>query len=255
MTGVAQVVVLAGGLGTRMRPRTESLPKFLLPVLGRPFAGWLLPHLARSGFDEAVLCTGHLGEQVRGYVDDGSAFGLRVRYSDDGRSLRGTGGALCEALPLLSETFVVTYGDSFLPFDYRAPLADLRANPGALGAMAVYEPSPEERAEALEPPNARVREGMVVTYDKSCQEPGLTHIDYGAMALRRAVVEERVARRAGRAELSLSELQADLANRGRMVATAALRRYFEIGSERGLRALEDELSRPDGSFARDGGPS
>jgi len=243
MTALAQVVVLAGGLGTRMRPRTETVPKFLLPVLGRPFAGWLLPRLARAGFGEALLCTGHLGAQVREYVQDGSAFGLRVRYSDDGQSLLGTGGALCEALPRLAETFVVTYGDSFLPFDYKRPLVDLAAAAKALGAMAVYRNLSPGREPELAPSNARVSGDKVVVYDKSCSAPNLDHIDYGAMALRRSVIEalENQARAEG--NLSLSSIQANLARRGEMIATVARRRFFEIGSEAGLLALEDELDR------------
>ncbi len=93
-----QAVVLAGGLGTRMLPRTERMPKILLPVAGRPFAAWLLERLAAAGFAEVLLAIGHLGGEVRRAVGDGSAFGLRVRYAEDGERLLGTAGALRRAL-------------------------------------------------------------------------------------------------------------------------------------------------------------
>ena len=133
-----QAVILAGGLGTRMLPRTERVPKILLPVAGRPFAAWLLERLAAAGFTEALLCVAHLGDAVRSEVGDGRAYGIRVRYADEGPTLLGTAGALRRALPDLAESFLVTYGDSFLPFDYAAPLEDLAAHAEAAGTMAVF---------------------------------------------------------------------------------------------------------------------
>ena len=68
-----QAVVLAGGLATRMRPRTLTVPKAMLAVAGRPFVDWQLERLARAGFADVVMCIAHLGEQIRAHVGDGSA--------------------------------------------------------------------------------------------------------------------------------------------------------------------------------------
>jgi MurNAc alpha-1-phosphate uridylyltransferase len=89
-----QCLVLAGGLGTRMLPRTESVPKALLPVAGVPFVDHQLRWLAGHGVDEAVLAIGHLGSMLRDHVGDGSRLGLSVRYVDEGDDLRGTAGAV-----------------------------------------------------------------------------------------------------------------------------------------------------------------
>ncbi len=72
-------------------------------------------------------------------MGDGAAFGVTVAYSEDGPQLLGTGGALRRALDLLEPTFLLTYGDSYLPFDYTAPLRDLNAHPDALGTMSVFQ--------------------------------------------------------------------------------------------------------------------
>jgi NDP-sugar pyrophosphorylase family protein len=231
-----QIVVLAGGLGTRMLPLTRDVPKFLLDVAGRPFAWWLLERLASQGFDEAIVCVGYLGDEIRGAVGDGARFGLRVRYADEGPVLLGTAGALRSAIDLLDEAFVVTYGDSYLPFDYRAPLDALRGAPSALGAMAVFE-----NRDAIEPSNTAVSEGRVRRYDKTRApgEPPLDHIDYGAMALRREVV---AALPAGE-PLGLDRVQADLARRGALLAVTARDRFFEIGSPGGRADLEAHLAR------------
>jgi len=90
-----QAVVLAGGLGTRMRPRSERVPKSMLEVAGRPFIDWQLERIAASGMTEVVLCIAHLGEAIRAYVGDGARHGISVRYAveEPGRLL-GTAGAL-----------------------------------------------------------------------------------------------------------------------------------------------------------------
>ncbi|MFT3773195.1 MAG: NTP transferase domain-containing protein [Minicystis sp.] len=235
-----QVVILAGGLGTRMLPRTERIPKLLLPVAGRPFAEHLLARLAACGLGDVVLCIGHLGAAVRAALGDGRALGVRLAYVEDGDRLLGTAGALRRALPLLDETFLVTYGDSYLPFDYRAPLLDLRAHAGhdgALGTMAVFR-----NDDTLDRSNTEVRGDIVIRYEKrprdAARDPSLDHIDYGATALRREVIAALPADEPH----DLSAVQRALAAAGRLRAYAAAERFYEIGSPEGLADLENRLT-------------
>jgi MurNAc alpha-1-phosphate uridylyltransferase len=237
-----QAVVLAGGLGTRMFPRTERLPKILLPVAGRPFAAWLLERLASSGIEEVLLCIGHLGAEVRRALGDGGAFGVRLSYAEDGDRLLGTAGALRRALPALDPSFVVTYGDSYLPFDYAAPLRDLRAHAGdggALGTMAVFE-----NDDRFDRSNTQVAGDLVVRYEKrprdAPRDPSVRHIDYGATALRREVI---AALPEGE-EIGLDAVQRALASQGLLRALPVSTRFFEVGSEEGLADLEAELRSP-----------
>ena len=230
-----QAVILAGGLATRMQPRTLTLPKAMLEVAGRPFVAWQLEALARDGYERVLVCVGHLGEQLRDHVGDGSAFGLAVEYSEDGPKLLGTAGALRRALPLLESTFLVTYGESYLPFDYSAPLRDLEAHPEALGSMSVFENRGRWDAS-----NTRVEGQLVVSYEKGATSPDVTFIDYGAIALRREVI---AALPEGE-PLGLDGVQADLARSGRLRALVAHERFFEIGSEAGLAELSKKLETP-----------
>src|SRR3954468_15519384 len=90
-----QCVILAGGLGTRIRSVTgDAIPKALIPVAGRPFVDRQLEWLSRTGVTEVVFCISHLGEQLKGFTGDGSRWGLRIRFVDEGPALRGTAGAL-----------------------------------------------------------------------------------------------------------------------------------------------------------------
>lgn len=228
-----QAVILAGGLATRMRPLTEKLPKSLLPVAGKPFLSWQLEAIKRSGFTRVLLLTGHLAEPLRAFAADGSAFGLQIRYCDDGPTLLGTAGALRQAQSELEDTFLVTYGDSYLPFDYGAPLADLLAHPEAEGTLAVYE-----NHGRWEPSNTLVVGELVARYEKRATDPLLTYIDYGAMALRKSVVASLPAGQV----LGLDQLQSDLCRRATLRAYRAQQRFYEIGSPAGLAELEQYLA-------------
>ncbi len=231
-----QAVILAGGLATRMYPRTRDIPKFLLPVTGRPFGHRLLERLAVAGFTDVVLCTGHLGETIRESIGDGNAFGLRVVISDEGPMRLGTAGALRHALGQLQATFLVTYGDSYLPFDYASPLDDLEKHPDSLGTMSVFHN--EDRWDSS---NCEVTGDHVVRYEKrpteSPRDEKLAYIDYGAIALRREVV---AAFPEGVSDLAV--VQRNLAKTGKLRALVVADRFHEIGSEAGLLDLEVYLA-------------
>jgi MurNAc alpha-1-phosphate uridylyltransferase len=232
-----QAVILAGGLATRMRPRTLTTPKFLLPVAGRPFGAWLLDRLASAGYDDVLLCIAHLGEKIRDFVGDGSLFGVQARYADEGPNLLGTAGAIRNALADLAPTFLVTYGDAYLPFDYAAPLRALEACSDADGVMAVYK-----NQGRWDKSNTELRgeesDLWVARYEKGSDDPALDSIDYGATALRRDVI-------AGvppGTPFGLDRIQNELARKGRLRGYLAHARFFEVGSETGLAELERELS-------------
>ncbi len=225
---MTQVVVLAGGLATRMQPRTATLPKILLPVAGRPFLDHLLARLASSGVDDVVLLTGHLGDEVARHVARGVPAALRVTLHPDGATLRGTGGALRAAAHLLADTFVVTYGDAYLRFDYRAPLEALSRSPNAEGCMAVYE-----NRGAFDRSNVRIEGDHVAAYEKTGADARFDFIDYGATALRKHVVEAMP-----EGVVDLSTALSALARRGELLAHVVGERFYEVGSPAGLADLE-----------------
>ncbi len=121
-------IVLAAGRGERMRPLTDRAPKPLLPVRGKPLIEWHLQALAEAGVREVVVNTAWLEEQFPAVLGDGARWGLRIRYSCEGRDHGGaleTAGGIAKALPLLvrqpSDVFWVISGDVFIPgFDFAA---------------------------------------------------------------------------------------------------------------------------------------
>jgi NDP-sugar pyrophosphorylase family protein len=204
----------------------------MLEVCGRPFVDWQLEKLAQCGYSDVVMCIAYLGEQIRDHVGDGARFGVRVRYSEEGPRLLGTGGALRAALDLLQAAFLVTYGDSYLPFDYGAPLRVLESHNDCDGVMAVFQNDGQWDAS-----NVATDGAWVVRYEKGARDPSLSFIDYGAIALRRDVIAA-----ISTVEPSgLDRVQTQLAARHRLRAFVAHERFYEIGSPEGLATLDERL--------------
>jgi NDP-sugar pyrophosphorylase family protein len=227
------IAILAGGLAKRLRPLTETIPKSLIEINGEPFLAHQLRLLRANGIERVVLCAGFLGEQIRAYAGDGSAFGLDLDYSFDGAEPLGTGGALRRALPLLGEAFLVVYGDAYLPCDY--PAAEHAfLNSEKLGFMSVFRNDGQ-----WDTSNVEYSAGRILAYNKVDRTPRMCHIDYGLGAFRRAafdaVPEDR--------PLDLAVLYQDLLQRGELAAWEANQRFYEIGSHEGIRELGDFLSR------------
>jgi MurNAc alpha-1-phosphate uridylyltransferase len=120
-------LILAAGRGERLRPLTDITPKPLLPVRGKALIEWHLESLARAGVHQVVINTAWLEEQFPAALGDGARWGLRVRYSMEGRDHGGaleTAGGIAKALPWLGDLFWVVSGDVFLPgFDFDAGAA------------------------------------------------------------------------------------------------------------------------------------
>ncbi len=132
------VVVLCGGLGTRLRAVVGDRPKVLAPVAGEPFLGHLLGHLRRQGFADVVLSTGYLGEMVEAYAADGARWRLRLRYAREPKPL-GTAGALRFAADALDlrEPFLALNGDTFFSGSLPRLVAFHRQKPGAQASLAL----------------------------------------------------------------------------------------------------------------------
>lgn len=129
-------MILAAGRGTRMRPLTDQMPKPLLPVAGRPLLFHHLMHAARAGFHDVVINLAYRGAAIRAAVGDGRAFGVTVRYSDEGEQALETGGGIARALPLLeSAPFIVLNGDVWTDF----PLEQLALPPGDLAHLILVD--------------------------------------------------------------------------------------------------------------------
>ena len=167
------VAILAGGLATRLGALTEKVPKSLIQIAGEPFMAHQLRLLQTSGIQQVILCVGHLGEMIEDAVGDGSAFGVKVEYSYDGKTLLGTAGAIRTALSKLGESFFVIYGDSYLACDYAAIEKEFLQS-GKLGLMTVFRN--DGRWDAS---NVEFEAGRILAYSKKNRTSRMRYIDYG----------------------------------------------------------------------------
>ena len=228
------VAILAGGLAKRLRPITETIPKALVTIAGAPFLAHQLRLLHSAGLRRIVICAGYLGEMIEAEIGDGTAFDLRVDYSFDGPRLLGTGGALRKALPLLGHRFLVLYGDSYLPIDYRSAALAF-AKHGKAGLMTVYKNEGQWDAS-----NVQFEGGRIVRYDKEHRIPEMHHIDYGLGILR----AEALASWPDDQSFDLAEVYRRLLSENQLSGYEVTERFYEIGSVEGLAEL-DAFLRPE----------
>lgn len=141
----ATAFILAAGRGERMRPLTDQTPKPLLKAGGTPLIEVHLRRLREAGFRRAVINLGWLGAQLRDTLGDGTRFGLRIDYSDEGWPALGTGGGIHNALHLLGTApFVVVNGDVWCDLDFRALHDKAAALSPELLAHIVMVPNPPQ---------------------------------------------------------------------------------------------------------------
>jgi len=112
------VVILAGGLGTRLRASLPGLPKAMAPIGSHPFIEVQLRLLREQGWKDLLLCVGHQHEKIQEYLGDGERWGVKIRYAIERTRLLGTGGAVKKALELLDRRALVLNGDTYFPIDY-----------------------------------------------------------------------------------------------------------------------------------------
>ncbi|MHB0976072.1 MAG: nucleotidyltransferase family protein [Candidatus Aquicultorales bacterium] len=175
-------MILAGGLGTRLRPAVENLPKSMAPVAGKPFLEHQLIRLKTFGYTEVVLLVGHMSELISDRFEDGSSLGMDISYSKEETPL-GTGGAVRNALHLLKKTFLLLNGDTFFDVDYNE-LADLHRERRAVLTIALAHAEEAARYGLV-----RVGEdGRVLAFDdKAANGPGL--INGGVYVMERSAIE------------------------------------------------------------------
>jgi NDP-sugar pyrophosphorylase family protein len=230
MSGMPPIAVIAGGLATRMRPLTETIPKSLLAVDGEPFVAHQLRLFHRERLRRIVFCLGHLGAAIEEFVGDGARFGLQVQYAYDGERLLGTGGAVRRAIALLDDAFLVTYGDSYLDIEFGPVVAAFKQS-GQPALMTVFH-----NAGKHDTSNIEFVDGRIVAYSKA-PTPRMAHIDYGLAMLHAKAFDDAPAD----APFDLGSIYTRLIERGEMVGYEVTHRFYEIGSPEGLSETEEYL--------------
>ena len=218
------IAILAGGLATRLRPLTETVPKSMIEICGYPFAHWQTKQLARAGVSEIVYCVAYKSEMIEEFLGDGSRYGIKIRYSHDGPKQLGTGGAIIKALPYLGNKFMVLYGDSYLPIDYSEIEKEYNHSEKP-ALMTVYANSGR-----FDKSNVDFTGGVLNRYQKGINATEMTHIDYGLNCFDKLIFSDYPLD----LPLDLAEICTDLATNNQLAGYEVFERFYEIGSHQGI---------------------
>lgn len=217
---VKQAVVLAGGMGTRLRPFTEKEPKPMYPVGGEPFIGHLMKQIKQFGIENVLLLLGYKADRIIDYLRDGENFGLHISYEVTPVEFQ-TGDRIFHARDKLEPFFLLMYCDNYCPVDFEELKRDFFWH-NALVQISVYD-----NRDNYTKSNVRTGEnGEVLIYDKKRIAAGLLGVDIGYALIRRELLDQLMCDGGSFEETAYSYAAAQ----NRMFATITKHRYYSIGS-------------------------
>ena len=228
-----QIVILCGGKATRLYPLTKKIPKSMMRFEGKPFLEQQLDLLKKNRIFDVVLCVGYKAEQIKKYFGDGKNFGVEIKYSSDKKRLLGTGGALKKAENLLEDSFLVMWGDSYLPFNFQKAIKFFKKS-NKPGMMIVFK-----NLNKYEPSNVEVKNNLVKSYSKKRKTKKMKYIDYGISIYRKEVLKHLPKNQV----CDLTRLQQALIKKRQLLAYPAEKRFYQIGSPDGLEELKNYIKR------------
>lgn len=226
-----QIVILSGGKGTRLYPLTKKNPKSMIKFKEKFFFEYQIELLKKNQIKEIVLCVGIHSDKIIKYFGNGDKFGISIKYSIEQNKLLGTGGALKRAEHLLEKKFMVMYGDSYLPIDFKE-VFDFFAKSEKLGLMTVFKNNNK-----FDKSNVEQKNGKIITYDKSGKSSNLEYIDYGLLAFQKKSLELISKNK----EIDISFLISKLIKKNQIVSFEVFQRFYEIGSFQGIKDFKNNL--------------
>ncbi len=224
-----QMVILCGGLATRLGNYAKNTPKSMVKIEGKPFLEYQIEILKKHSIKDIVLCVGHLSEKIKEYFGDGSKFNLNIQYSYDGDNLLGPIGAVKNAESLLENIFFIMYGDSYINVDFQKIYSKFLKY-DKLGLMTVYK-----NFDKFDKSNIAVENGMVVDYRKNDRTKDIIFIDNGMSVLRKKSLEYVPKN----TFFSTDQFFSNLINMGELLAFELKQRFYHIGNPASLEEFRN----------------
>jgi D-glycero-D-manno-heptose 1,7-bisphosphate phosphatase len=228
MADLRQAVILCGGLGKRLSPYTDTMPKPMIPINGRPFLEYLVEQLREQGITTILLLTGYRGEQIKNHFRDGRQFGVSIAYSE-GPVDWDTGRRVSEARSMLEPRFMLLYSDNFIPFRLEALSAFHRRLGRPISVLLNNKANGNIRAGT---------NGLVEKYDPTRSSPGLDYVEIGYMAVERDPVLKLV----DPPDVSFSVVLQRLAEQGNLAGLVSGDQYHSISDPKRWKLAEQYLT-------------
>lgn len=224
---VRQAVILAGGLGTRMKPFTDNAPKPMYPFRGKPFISYLVEQIKNFGIDRILILLGYLPEKIMDYLKAGSEYGVTISY-DITPVEYNTGDRLLHAQDKIDNQFLLMYCDNYCPINFTKLCKEYEDNK-ALIQLSVYE-----NKDSYTRSNLLIEDGMVKSYDKKRKTPNLRGVDIGYAIVKKDVFQYITEENANFEAIVYPEL----VRQQKLFATVTKHRYYSVGSWERIKLTE-----------------
>lgn len=225
------MVILCGGLATRLGSLSKTIPKSMMLIDGKPFLEYQIENLKKNSIKDIILCVGHLSEKIESYFGDGNKFDIDIKYSYDGEKLLGPMGAVKNAESLLDDIFFIMYGDSYLSLDFKK-VHSFFINESKLGLMVVYK-----NYDKFDKSNLIVKNNIVSVYGENNRTKEMIYIDYGTSILRKKSLELIPKN----TYFSTGQFFIKLIEKNELLAYEADKRFYHIGNPESLRELRNYI--------------
>jgi MurNAc alpha-1-phosphate uridylyltransferase len=216
------VVILAGGMGSRLGVLTKNTPKALIEINGKPFIYYQLKLLYEQGVKEVILCIGHLGSKIKKFVGSGKKFNLNIKYSYE-KKLLGTGGAAKNAFPMIKKNFFIIYGDTYLPINLKY-IQNKYERLKSRALITIYK-----NHNKLDKSNVYFN-GKSIVYNKKIHLKKMEYIEYGL-----SIFNKEIFKCFRKKKFDLSDVIYVLSKRKLLSYCIVKKRFYEIGSISGLK--------------------
>lgn len=223
-----QMVILCGGLATRLGDLAKDIPKSMIKVEGKPFLEYQIENMKKHSIKDIVLCVGHLSEKIKDYFGNGEQFGMNIKYSNDGDKPLGPIGAVKNAEALVEDVFFIMYGDSYLSVDFQKVYSYFIKN-NKLGLMVVYK-----NYDKYDKSNLTIEDNIVVGYGKKDRTNDMIYIDYGTSILRKKTLELIPKN----TYYTTGQFFSKLIKRNELLAFEAEKRFYHIGKPDSLEEFK-----------------
>lgn len=221
------IVVLCGGMATRLYPITKTIPKSLILINKNPFISYQLDLFYKQGIRNVILCVGKFGKMIEDYVGNGSSWGLNVKYSyENENNLLGTGGAIKNALDLLPEIFIITYGDCYLDTNYINILTKFYEKNKSMLITIWYNKTKYHKNNIL------FKNNKILSYNK-ISTPDMQHIDYGIIIVNKSIFNNY------KNKFDLSEIMSNLISKNKISVYEVIDSFHEVGCQNGIKSFID----------------
>jgi len=224
-----QMVILCGGLATRLGNLVKDVPKSMIQINNKPFLEYQIEKLKKHSIKDIVLCVGHLSEQIENYFGNGKKFGVNILYSYDKEKPLGPIGALKNAEPMLEDIFFIMYGDSYLNVDFQKIYSYfIRQN--KLGLMAVFK-----NFNKYDKSNLIVKNNMIIGYGEKERTQDMIYIDYGT-----SIIQKKALNLVPKNTFySTGQFFSSLISKKELLAFEVKERFYHIGNPNALREFKN----------------